>query len=964
MIKHSPVIFFFFAVQFIGTLLLGQSPHFSHYSVQEGLPFIQVNCIFQDSAGKLLIGGYGGLSSYDGYDFVNFGPEEGLQSTWVKCIDQIHMGEWLIGTNNGLYVYDQKTFRRDTLDANEPNLSVNCIYGHKKRVWLGTDHGIWIKDSLEWKHLEYSELYSVSDIKFYDEMYWVATDSGLFVTDGTFWECLEKTEGVRVSDLETDGSSLYLACEKGLAEVLFVGSAVEFSEDPLLNIPARNLKIDHSGILWIGTSMGLIRRSNQESHLVSIEKNVGANNIECLFEDRENNLWIGTHFGLFKTGHSSFLNLNIPETIPGRFIFQITQDKMGNFWIGTKNHGAFKYDGASFYKTLFPGLEPFATVHAIEEWDTKIVYGTDNGFRCISHTAKTEITSVEGHRINNIYCMDQTPDQTLWAGGDNAIYRFGEVIERFEVGLKTHHQVWSIAAISDEELWIGIFQGGLYCKKGDKTFNYGKAIGLEVNNVLAILPDRDRYLWVGTFNGAYHINLADSSYTRLGVKHGLTSNLVYSLTYNKDSTALWVGTNQGANKIDLRRYYSIGSIKIDAFGPDQGFAGVECNCNGAFCDSKGVIWFGTVDGIYQYDQDSYVTNKAEPILRISGIQIFFQDTLIEEDQVLRYTDNHITFKYVAVSLSSPDNTVYKYRLKGFNEEWSPESRERSCTFTNLRPGNYEFEVLAANSDGIWTSAPATFRFSVERPIWMTWWFWFLGFLTLFFIAYLIFKIRLKRYQERERLQRSIEEAKAEALRSQMNPHFIFNVLTTLQHYINSDNKKLANQHLARISRLFRMTLEHSRHPEILLEEEVESLELYLELEENRFEGLFESSIQVTPAELLETVVVPPLLLQPFVENSIKHGFSGLNRKGKLEIICTQNEERLEIRIKDNGIGRVAARNRGNALPDRISRGISITESRMKALTKMYRRKYSIRITDLYDTNGNPRGTEVFISLPI
>jgi ligand-binding sensor domain-containing protein/uncharacterized membrane-anchored protein YhcB (DUF1043 family) len=963
LIKYQSAILFLLTTQLTGLTLLGQSPFFRHYSVQEGLPFIQVNCIFQDSTGRLLVGGYGGLSSYDGYDFVNFGPEEGLKSTWVKCINQIQVNEWLIGTNDGLYVYDQETFRRDTLDDSDPNLSVNAIVYHNGKLWLGTDNGIWTGSSGDWNHLENSEMFKVLDIVYYDSVYWAATDMGLFITDGDSWDCLKNTHDTQVFDLETDRDALYIASEKGLAEILFASSTVEYANDPLLTIPARNLKIDHRGILWLATSIGLIRRANQESQIVNIEKNIGANNIECLYVDREKNLWVGTHFGLYKTGSTSFLNLGKPEAVPGSFIFQITQDSKGNYWIGTKNHGGYKYDGLSFYSSLFKGLEPFRTVHAIQEWNQKIVYGTENGLRFLSKEDETELTSVDGIRINNIYSMNQSPEGKLWAGGDNAVYLIDDTIKRFEVGLETDHQVWSLASVSDKELWVGIFQGGLYCKSGDQIFNYGKAIGMEVNNVLAILPDRDRYLWIGTFNGVYHINLADSSYSRLGVKDGLSSNLVYSLTFNKDSTALWVGTNQGANRIDLRRYYSIGSINIDAYGPDQGFAGVECNCNGAYCDSNGVIWFGTVDGIYQYDQKSYIRNKTEPILQILGTQIFFQDTLLKHGEELSFVDNHITFKYGAISLSNPDKTVYKYRLKGFNEEWSPESTERSCTFTNLQPGEYEVEIMAANSDGVWTSMPATFSFSIERPIWLTWWFWSLIFITLILAVYLILKARLNRFREREKLQRSIEEAKAEALRSQMNPHFIFNVLNTLQHYINSNDKKLANQHLAKISKLFRMTLEHSKHPEILLEEEVESLKLYLELEEKRFEGLFESSVQVYPDELLESAVLPPMLLQPFVENSIKHGFSNLERKGKLEIICTQNGQRLEIRIKDNGIGRVAARNRGRALPDRISRGISITESRMKVLTKMYKRKYSIKITDLYDSNGTPRGTEVFISLP-
>jgi len=237
---------------------------------------------------------------------------------------------------------------------------------------------------------------------------------------------------------------------------------------------------------------------------------------------------------------------------------------------------------------------------------------------------------------------------------------------------------------------------------------------------------------------------------------------------------------------------------------------------------------------------------------------------------------------------------------------------------------------------------------------------------IFVIFYSFYRLKLREVNRRYKLHENLTRLKQEALAQQMNPHFIFNTLSSIQYYINENDKKASNKYLTMFSQLMRMTLDNSYQKTISIAEEVKTLNFYIKLEQLRFEGKFEYEIRICDEFDPSKYQIPSLLLQPFVENSIWHGLMHKETKdGKLDICINKYKNEIQCKISDNGVGRFKAeqintkRNKTHN-----SLGSKITESRLKLINSLYGNDLSIIYNDLVDSSGNAEGTEVIIRLPL
>ncbi|HXB13014.1 MAG TPA: histidine kinase, partial [Bacteroidia bacterium] len=324
------------------------------------------------------------------------------------------------------------------------------------------------------------------------------------------------------------------------------------------------------------------------------------------------------------------------------------------------------------------------------------------------------------------------------------------------------------------------------------------------------------------------------------------------------------------------------------------------------------------------------------------------------------------FRFSISGLTFKDNKPhFIYRLQGLDTSWHS-TNTTEISFNQLPPGNYTFEVKAINADNVLSSHAAEFAFIIEPPFWLKWWFITFEILLGAGLAYLFIQMRLKaitaKEEEKTRINKIIAEYEITALRTQMNPHFIFNAINSIQHYVLQNNGREAYNYLAKFSRLIRMMLNNAQEKKLTLHQEIEMLELYIQLEQLRFSGSFRFQLNVDAEIDTEQVYMPAMLIQPYVENAIWHGLMNLkDRTGALlTISITRNETFLKISIEDNGVGRAQAKLLQKDNTHR-SIGMELTRKRTEALSKIPgEEKVSIYVIDLYDEQNKPTGTRVEI----
>ena len=332
--------------------------------------------------------------------------------------------------------------------------------------------------------------------------------------------------------------------------------------------------------------------------------------------------------------------------------------------------------------------------------------------------------------------------------------------------------------------------------------------------------------------------------------------------------------------------------------------------------------------------------------------------------------NTLSFYYLGICLTDPGKVVYEKKLEGLEKDWSPSSSEDYSKYASLAPGNYTFKLKSRNNEGVWNNKETSFSFRILPPFYLTWWFLLFGAFFVFMVIYVIFKVRIFNIKKKQRIEfeRKVEMSKIElkALRSQMNPHFIFNSLNSIQHYIFHSKSEEAIKYLSKFARLVRLILNNSDKPTVTVGEDLEALKLYLELEQMRFEEKFEYEIIVDETVDADYDIMPPLLMQPYVENAILHGLNPMPTKGKLTITLSSKNNFLICTISDNGIGRDRAAEIKRTMPfgKHKSLGMKITEDRLKILNEINSSKLSVIINDLKDTNNNSLGTQVELFVPL
>ena len=447
----------------------------------------------------------------------------------------------------------------------------------------------------------------------------------------------------------------------------------------------------------------------------------------------------------------------------------------------------------------------------------------------------------------------------------------------------------------------------------------------------------------------------------INTKEGLSSNNILQIDFDEKGI-LWILHDLGFDTYNpatgdiTKSTWSIGIPKCSRFFflPDGSI--------GLILDAGGIGVFDP--GLLSEDRaipEPYLTK-----LRIRDRLVYQGNRLGLQNLRILTSRDQLGFEFSALGFLNPKE--FAYRLDGVDEQWIETTERQTATYSNLKPGNYQFLLKARNAGDRWSEVK---NISVYlAPQWYeSWWFKGLVAIGLFVLFYLFYRWRLNTVRQKERMKsdfkQRLNEVEMQALRSQMNPHFLFNSLNSIQHFIIKNQPKEAVDYLNRFSRLVRLILQHSRAKLVTLKEELDALKLYLDLENLRFKNRFSYKVAVDPTINQHDIEIPPMLIQPFVENAIWHGLLHKAGSGEITISISKQGEALLCTIEDNGVGRKASSARkSNFNQERKSMGMSITKNRLDIINLQQVGEAAVEIHDLESSDGTPEGTRVEITLPV
>lgn len=663
----------------------------------------------------------------------------------------------------------------------------------------------------------------------------------------------------------------------------------------------------------------------------------------CFTEDADKNfLWIGTSKYLIKwnrkTGLCNYYSyLSDKEAIQKlRTIRRVITDSKNRVW-------------AVGFGAGFGMLKPDGTFKYFVADDAK------------------KNTSLPG---NEIYALTKTKDNLFLISSSGGFCFFDPLTEKFQT-FYDHPKLKSIAgsltfyAATDthDNIWIGN-RNGLYCynKQLDSLIKVKLPDSASTKFIFTIAQDSSGNIYAAGRNGVFVIPKNSYSVERNITKNnGLQGDYILGLLCDRDDN-IWISGNRGLAR------YNFSKNSVEAFDAGDGVLQENHKIAAYYKSPENEIFIGGEDGFNYFFPDKVSPQKYP--LKVVNTSMQLADSIImlsgKVDLSLPSNYNTVAINYLAVDFSMAGFIQYRYKLIGFDTGYVYAGRQRQARYTNLPAGDYSFIAEASLSGTTWYASNEPLKFTIAQVFWKEW--WFIGLISLLVVTvfYSIYRFRIKQIRSEVRLRSDYEiklnELENSVLRTQMNPHFIFNSLNTINAFISSNEQHQAHQYISKFSKLIRLTLDHSREKRITLNEEVQIVTLYMQLEKIRFDNRFEYEIDTSGIDT-EFFEVPPMIIQPFIENAILHGLLPKKIDGFIKISMYNKGTHILCVVEDNGIGReAAAALKSKSFFGRKSHGMDITIKRIDLFNSGHHQTLPLKIIDLYDKNNDPAGTRVEIAL--
>ena len=946
-------IFFFFLL----TTLLSANSSFAqsiglrHYDVDEGLPQGDIYEIAQDKNGFLWIATGNGLARFDGHDMQPFTQNDGLADNFVTTLatDSLRNGTWL-GHPQGLLSYHHR--QNDSIwtisSLNQNLLSrIQQIRIEEEQIWALTEReGVIrvsfnnVKEENQTNHQNklfnyqtsyfplintHTERCNVFD-KLSSNEFLVGTDSGLFVASiqdekFIFTQEIAELRGIEVHSISrkkhgqigfwigTKDNGVYNFFSSGNVKKAFP------NRKEIENQYITSILEDKRGKLWVGTkNNGLFRieSTKKDEKVINIEHYTTKNGlpnlaISCILQDYEGSIWIGTEnnglvqmlnemFEIYTYAHGlesenilSLLRLdenllllgtdqNITllttkgdstvfepylDDFPQAVIRTLFKDSLGKIWIGTEEKGLFIFDPTTNYLKAVKEV-PDKTINKITADDQGNVWIATNSwglFKYLKATARfTQILpskTVQLNRIQNIYKDRQnriwiaSSDYTLSYWKDDKLTVLDAIPEFSQV------KATCFAEDAENVLWIGSEGSGVFAYSENEIKKYTIADGLASNYSYFIAADRNYNIWIGSRKGI----------TRLRPKD------------------------------DLAKIYH----------QSDGLIGTEGNRSAVQKDFNGDLWFGTTRGLIHYIGQNDHINLVRPKVVLSGFRIFGEEQSFEEDLVLPYDDYSLRLDFKTITFRYPEKVKFKYRLKGFDENWSEITTQNFAYYSHLEDGEYDFEVLATNDDGIWTTIPAMYSFTIATPVWKKTWFLIACIVFCFTLLVSYVRKRTNSLEEKRKILELEVEKQTEKLKLQNKELEVTNSLLKESENELSQSNSIKDRMFSIISHDLRAPLATLQnflkmfisYRNAFSDEEINKITKDINKSLGNVGDLLENLLQWSRAQMghLETQL-EPLIIADYIQKNIEL-FLPIAKNKKINLQVSEINEKIAVEADPN-----------------------------------------------------------------
>jgi len=758
---------------------------------ENGLPQNTVQAITQTRDGYLWIGTQEGLARFNGTGFVVFDKDNTPQfkSNDIRALLEDRTGALWISTSYGLVKRQGGAFTSFTTAEGLPDNSIGPLAeGPDGTIWIATAGGLarYVNNSIG--AFAAGELGKNDNIQtlFQDRsgVLWIGSANGLStLKDNQTIESPARQElmGRNVSAVAQDKNGrLWFGTNSGLVSFEGTRSTTYTTANGLPDDHVNFLAADREGCVWIGTSGGLARLRVDAQPSVTVFEGLSSNLILSIFEDREGSLWVGTESGgLNLLRDKKFTTFTTKQGLASDLVKSIYQDKSGAVWIGTNGGGLSVLRNGTFQSyTTKDGLSSNVVLSLYGDDKGTLWIGTPDGLSQLKDGKFKTFTVAEGLSSDLVRSIYVDRAGTVWVGTRNGLNQIRDgVFTTFTTrdGLANDF-IGAIFEDSRGSLWIGT-RAGLSELKAGKFKNITTRDGLSNDVITSLYEDRDGSLWIGTNGGGLN-RLHDGRIVSYTTHNGLVDDVIYRILPDQQGK-LWLSSPKGIFKLNVAELNDFAAGKTQslhpvAYGTADGMLTRECSGGGhpaGWQDNRGQLWFSTIKGVAMIDPANIQFNREPPPVVIEQVRIDDQPVSLSNGIRLAPGVTRLDFYYTALSFVAPDKVRFKYKLEGFDPDWIDGGTRRAAFYTNLKPGNYSFRVMAANNDGVWSEQGAAFQFYLQPRFYQTYWFYALLIILLAAVVWQLYRFRVRRIRaqfdavlaERTRIAREIHDNLAQEM---------------------------------------------------------------------------------------------------------------------------------------------------------------------------------------------------------
>lgn len=942
----------------IGFQLLGQDPVYSVLTTQNGLPGNTIYSVLQDDKGFLWLAHERGLCRYDGVRFVPYkaNMQQGfsLSNLMAASSGQI----WMQDFSGNFYATSKDSI------VKEPGLVSGGTY---VAAGIINNHTlVSVKsDSIRVMHLPSRKQWSIKYPGSFSSAICYEPDAVYFASNNSIY----KFDGQRLTrHLQLDQSlkNIFFLVKAGVDFLAFTKQVMPYgyrikgnAVQPVQLFDNRVFVQEVSKVgneIWVSTTSGTYCYSQQLEPLYDGFCFFKDFSISRVFKDREGTYWLGTlNNGL----------LMVPNLLTRMYSYQqepitaVEVMQKGMLFAGTASHRLLSFQTASNrFTSLYKGPANHEILHIYHNPQKQETFLCSDRITQLKNFSLDHEYLVAGKNVeplgNHLYAyafangfgfintarndtFSLPPDFTFFAG----------------VNKKVGRGRWVLYDNSRRTLWVASSEGLNYFspdKKGELTFNNQPVFASSL-----LKQGSDVYLT--TYNQG--VLVVDSNFFIKTVVPFSADDNIYKLQVTGQE--VWM---LGHDK--LFRFNKL-TKALDKFTVADGLPRAE------FKDFKwhnNQVYIATSLGLVKFDAGTAITGRVMPLLAINEVSVNGKAVNWQNGLQLESDENNIAIDFSVLSFRNVKALKIRYKIN--EQAWQQiEPDNRLLLLSALAPGRYNLHIEAGNEEGWVGQTPLVLTFQVKTPIYRQYWFLLVMGIAAIALVYSWFYFRLKREQKDNALktrqmllEQELQRSKMASIKSQMNPHFFFNALNTIQSFIYTNEKSLAVSYLNQFSELTRMILDMSNLDLISLMDEIKALRLYLDLETQRFEEKLQYEIWIDPELQPDFFLLPPMLVQPYVENAIKHGLLHSKLPWQLSIAFRKTINGLEVAVEDNGIGRKkSGQLNANRQKHHQSFAMKANKKRLEILNKGLDNDISVEIIDKENEWGAASGTRVILRVP-